>query len=144
MNKTITVIFYLSSSMDKDDTNIKTMQITPAQLFQMQQNVENAHLWKSTCPNFVQLKYKDDMVFMGGDGKYNNTTTKRIRKLEINNMFWHNDARLACGECEQQNTDAKMRHCANNLCAGKCQDPFMRGAIGTVLFPIFYANENQK
>ena len=141
--KTIDVIFSLHYCTDDKDGGISVTQITPRQLKQLQKNVEKAHQWKGTCPTFVKMEYKDCMTFMGGR-QDRNTPTKHIRELKISNPFWLSDTNLACGKCAQQNENAKAQHCMRNLCAGKCQDPFMRGAIGAVLFPKFYAKKKQK
>ncbi len=37
-----------------------------------------------------------------------------------------------------------FKMCARNLCAGKCQDEFMREIFGTVLFPKLYTKQKVK
>ncbi|MBP3545382.1 MAG: hypothetical protein J6J82_03695 [Alphaproteobacteria bacterium] len=113
---------------------IRLGRITQSQALETIDKFRNSRPTEKACLKSLQVNYTDIVNFESFK-----TYGKKHGVLNISGMFFP-DYKPKCAKCKNEDL-AKVKCCARNLRAGKCQDEFIRKTLGAILFPQHYGKQ---
>jgi hypothetical protein len=116
-------------------TTIKLGKITSEQVFQLLEAFGTNNSAPNACIKSLSMDYRNCVQF----GPNNKNENKNNSELNLTGMFFPAN-NPQCTNCKGSDS-AKVKSCARNLRAGKCQDEFIKNTLGKILFPQHYGKQ---
>lgn len=142
MQKKVSIYFQMFDRVRLYNKQIKLATITPDQLADLRQAIQQQNPDTLKCIKTLQTNYCEEVTV---DPEWEQDKKIDHQRYALSPRFPRLPYLAPCYKVKHAQNEIEMAcMCARNLRNGKCRDEFVRRTLGAVLFPQFYAQDKQK